>query len=239
MTETECRYEQIETTTWACEKLSDYLLGHKFSIESDHKPLIPLLNTKHLDSLPPRVLRFRLRLARFNYTVFHVPGKDLNSADTLSRAPLTQGTENNKFQTEVEEFVNAMTERSLPATTQHLDEYRKAQKEDPVCKQIVQYLQQGRPDKHSVPPAVAPYWKDRGYLSVCNRLLMYGHRIVVPAPLRCETAEKIHTGHQGIERCRARAAAAVWWPGIGSQITNTVQQFPTILGRGQRLTYLS
>ena len=35
---------------------------------SDHKPLIPLLNTKQLDNMPPRIMRFRLRLSRFDYT---------------------------------------------------------------------------------------------------------------------------------------------------------------------------
>ena len=49
MSETERRYAQIEkealAVTWACEKFTDYILGRKFLIESDHKPLIPLLNT--------------------------------------------------------------------------------------------------------------------------------------------------------------------------------------------------
>ena len=36
------------------------MLGTTFQIESDHKPLIPLLSTKQLDSLPPCTLRFRL-----------------------------------------------------------------------------------------------------------------------------------------------------------------------------------
>ena len=60
MMETEKRYAQIEkealATTWACEKFATYILGMKFLIETDHKPLVPLLGTKHLDSLPPRVL---------------------------------------------------------------------------------------------------------------------------------------------------------------------------------------
>jgi len=29
--------------------------------------MIPLLNTKSLDDLPPRILRFRLRLAKYKY----------------------------------------------------------------------------------------------------------------------------------------------------------------------------
>ena len=64
MSETECRYAQIEkealASTWACEKFSMYVLGKKITIETDHKPLVPLFGTKHLDSLPPRILRFCL-----------------------------------------------------------------------------------------------------------------------------------------------------------------------------------
>jgi len=66
MTETEMRYAQIEkealATTWACERFTNYILGKKVQIETDHKPLVPLLGTKHLDDLPPRILCFRLRL---------------------------------------------------------------------------------------------------------------------------------------------------------------------------------
>ena len=41
MTETEQRYAQVEkealAVTWACERLSDYLIGKNFHIETDHK----------------------------------------------------------------------------------------------------------------------------------------------------------------------------------------------------------
>ncbi len=59
---------------------------------------------------------------------------------------------------------------------------------------------------------------------MCNQLLMYGHRIVVPKSLQEETRLKIHAGHQGIERCRARVASFVWWPGVNQQIAQTVRQ---------------
>ena len=50
MTETERQYAQIEkealATTWACEKSSDFVLWKHIMIETDHKPLVPLLGAK-------------------------------------------------------------------------------------------------------------------------------------------------------------------------------------------------
>ena len=57
MSDTEKRYAQIEkealATVWACDKFASYIVGLKFHIETDHKPLVPLLGSKHLDALPP------------------------------------------------------------------------------------------------------------------------------------------------------------------------------------------
>ena len=70
MTLTEHRYSQIEkedlAVTWACEWFNHYLIGSPFSIVTYHKPLLPLLCTKNLDSLPPRILRFRQKLMKYD-----------------------------------------------------------------------------------------------------------------------------------------------------------------------------
>ena len=92
LTNTESQYAQIEkealAITRACERFSGYILGKHITLETDHKPLVPLLSYKLLDNLPPRVLRFRLRLMKFDYNIHHVPGKLLYTADALSRAPI-------------------------------------------------------------------------------------------------------------------------------------------------------
>jgi len=143
MSETERRYAQIEkealAVTWACEKFSDYILGRSFHIESDHKPLIPILSTKHLDQLPPRVLRFRLRLAKFDYSIEHVPGKLLYTADALSRAPMSDADDDvPQSQEEVEVFIDAVVS-SLPASAQRLQMYHKCQAEDSECTRVQEY----------------------------------------------------------------------------------------------------
>ena len=119
MTETEKRYTQIEkealAVTWVCEKCSTYILGMKFLIETDHKPLVPLLGTKHLDSLPPRVLWFHLCLARFDYDIARVPGKLLY---TLSRAPSASEENDRSLQNEAERMIEVCVGH-LPASTEN------------------------------------------------------------------------------------------------------------------------
>ena len=66
-------------------------------------------------------------------------------------------------------------------------------------------------------PELIPYWKARKYLTLKDDLLLYGNRIVIPTPLRKETLEKVHAGHQGIERCQLRVKYSVWWPGVTSR----------------------
>ncbi len=96
--------------TWACECLSPYLLGLKFKLKTDHKPLVPLLSMTALDELPPRVLWFQLRLMKFTFNIVYVPGKQLITGDTLSRAPtkhtFTQKERDNEA--EVKVFVVAV-----------------------------------------------------------------------------------------------------------------------------------
>ena len=49
-------------------------------MKMDHEPLVSLFSNKILGQ-PPCVLRFRLRLDRFDYQIRHVPGKLLYTAD--------------------------------------------------------------------------------------------------------------------------------------------------------------
>ena len=135
MSGVEQRYAQIEkealATTWACERHSDFLIGKTFHIEIDHKPLVSLLGQKTLDELPPRIQLFRMRLMRFRYSMSHVPGKDLITADALSRAPVVESQEpqDKSFQDECQTYVNAVMS-ALPVTDKRLLEIKQAQADD-------------------------------------------------------------------------------------------------------------
>lgn len=72
--------------TWSCEKFLDYILGSRFKIETNHKPLVPVLS----NDLPPRVLRFRLKMAKIDYSISHVSEKVLYTTDALFRDPIPE-----------------------------------------------------------------------------------------------------------------------------------------------------
>ena len=76
---------------WKLKHWSNLRIGLKFHVETDNKPLVPLFSTKLIDKLSVRIQRFRVRLLSFDFTICHVPGKSLMTADTLSRPPLDKG----------------------------------------------------------------------------------------------------------------------------------------------------
>ncbi|UYV69307.1 K02A2.6-like [Cordylochernes scorpioides] len=207
MTPTEKRYAQIEkealAITCACERFQDFLLGKRFRIETDHKPLISLFSTKELSSLTPRLQRFRMRMMRFGFEIVHIPGKELLDADALSRQPLltTEGGENER---PTSAHINAVLS-SITDKDEMLTKIFEAQQEDTTLKAVVNYLEQGWPDKKKMSQALLSYWHVKDELGVQNGLLMRSCRLVIPASMKLEILDELHAGHFGITKTRLRA----------------------------------
>ena len=172
--------------------------GLQFHIQTDHKPLVPLFSSKHLEELPLRVQRFRMRMMRFQFTISHVPGKDLTIADTLSRAPVSPPSTEDKFlQQETTAYIDFVV-KHLPASEQRLAEIRECQKSDRACQYMVEFCQSGWPEKNALPAEVKPYYTVAAELAVHEDLLLRGNHNVIPPPLHRTLLNKIHCGHQGI-----------------------------------------
>lgn len=67
---------------WAIKRLSKYMYGRGFVIESDHRALQWL---KTMRSENPRLLRWSLVLQEYKFIVRHIAGKENKMADYLSR----------------------------------------------------------------------------------------------------------------------------------------------------------
>ena len=56
-------------------------------------------------------------------------------------------------------------------------------------------------------------------------ILMKGNRAIIPSVLRLEVLEKVHTYHQGIQKCHERAKRGAWWPGLSEQVEDIVKEY--------------
>jgi hypothetical protein len=86
LTPAETRYSTIERellgVVWAVEHFRSYLLGRKFLIKTDHKPLVWV---EKLRETSARICRWKEILAAYNFDIVHTRGVDNVVADYLSR----------------------------------------------------------------------------------------------------------------------------------------------------------
>ena len=68
-----------------------------------------------------------MRMMRFQFTIVHIPGKELVIADALSRSPLKHFCKTDKnLQADCDAYVNLIL-NNLPATDKHLKQLQQAQ----------------------------------------------------------------------------------------------------------------
>lgn len=206
--------------------MSVYLHGlPHFTIETDHKPLVPILNYKPLIEMSPRIQSLRMKLLRFNFTAEHIPGIPLKDADTMSRVPVSTPTLSDEIgEQDISAHVNLVLNH-IPATEKRIQEIIDATKEDFVLQKVITHVQQGWPiHKGQCQADIQPFWDFRGNLTFINGLLLKYSRIVIPSILRVSVLDKIHEGHQGIDKCKRRAQDNIFWPGLNQQIDRIVRK---------------
>ncbi|UYV83446.1 K02A2.6-like [Cordylochernes scorpioides] len=207
LTKTEQGYAQIEkealAITWACERFKDFVVGKTFLIETDHKPLVPIFTTKDLNDLAPRLQRYHMRMLQFSFCIFHTPGKYIITADALSTQPLPGHLpEDEELQEEVEHFVRSIVLHQS-TTDDRLAKIALNQKLEPTLQNVAFYSK-----------------NDRGRKRLTNEREL---RVIIPSNMRKDVLNRIHAGHQGITKCRARAKDHVWWQGVGQEIQDMVK----------------
>lgn len=82
----EAGYSAIEreclAVVWAIQKFHVYLYGKKFTVETDHQPLLYISSARQMNT---RVLRWSLILSEYDFSVRYIPGASNVGADYLSR----------------------------------------------------------------------------------------------------------------------------------------------------------
>ena len=129
LTSVEQRYSQIEKECLdilhGCEKFRLYLLGGHFTVLTDHKPLVTLLNNPNT-TIPLRIERWSPCLQEYHFDINHIQGK-FNPADYCSRH--TTSTNKSVASIVTEAYLNFVLEHAKPVAIS-LDEIRENTKQD-------------------------------------------------------------------------------------------------------------
>ncbi|XP_062702035.1 uncharacterized protein K02A2.6-like isoform X1 [Aedes albopictus] len=214
LTPTEKRYCQTErealAIVWAVERLSVYLLGRKFELETDHKPLEAIFAPT---SRPcARIERWVLRLQSFTFEVKYRKGSN-NIADPLSRMVVEDDAE--EFEKDNKFLILAITESAAV----DVGEIEDAARMDGQLQLVVEALQTGVWNRKEIKD-FEPF---RDELGLVEDLLVRGNKLVVPEQLRKRMLELAHEGHPGESLMKRRLRDRVWWPKMDGEVTSCVK----------------
>ena len=212
--------------TWACEKFDFYLVGRKFEVETDHKPLISLLGEKDLSQLPLRVQRFKMRLMRYDFSISHTPGNCMYIADFLSRPCNPPACEDRDIaECGLVEFYVAHNMKRILTENFQERELLQAIFQDATCIELKKYISLEWPADVSVLSSeLRKLYQVRESLTLYGDIIMYESRLFIPTALRNKYLVLCHEGHQGITKCQRRARQIFWWPGCSRDIEDFISR---------------
>ena len=211
LTEVESRYSQLERemlgVVFGLTRFRQYVLGRHVEVYTDHKPLLPIVQ-KSFDDVPPRLQRWLVSLMPYDYSLKHLPGKQLSCTDTLSRAPLMDSIVSAAESRSLHEYVSLV----LEACPVRITEIQQATTDDGILSKIMQRILTST--WHDISPLEQPYYVVRDQLTVVDGVILLSARIVVPEALRHAVMALAHEGHPGQEAFQDMLRQRVWWPGL-------------------------
>jgi len=89
----------------------------------------------------------------------------------------------------------------LPATEARLEQIKKDQLSDAVCKKLAQYCREGWPIRDKLDGDFKPYLTVVAEHSIKHGLWMRGKRIVIVVAVQREILNRLPPGHQEIGKC--------------------------------------
>ena len=234
LTSSQRNYSQIQKEAlaiiFALKKFYQFLFGRKFTLVTDHKPLLALFGpTKATPALAAnRLARWALFLAQFNYTIEYRKSSEHQNADALSRLPVGEDLSFDREESEQDDdTVCAIESLSLQIRPTDSSLLQKESSKDPVLSKVMRFTKEGWPTNISTSDPIRKFMKISDSLSTCYGCLLYGSRVVIPNVFRSHVLQILHTGHFGIERMKKLARTAVYWPDIDEDIAKLCRSCQT------------
>ncbi|XP_014663228.1 PREDICTED: uncharacterized protein K02A2.6-like [Priapulus caudatus] len=201
-------------------KFHQYLYGRKWTLVTDHKPLVSILGPK--SGIPTlaaaRMQRSAIILSTYDYNIDYRKSVEHANADCMSRQPhedSSVGCDSRVYACEVA--------RELSVTATMIAE---ATRRGSVHSRVLDYMMSGWPEYlHSEP--LKPHHVRRHELSVEQGCILWGNGVIIPGLLRDRLLKDLHWEHPGISTIKAIARSYVWWPSLDREIECTVKEYST------------
>ena len=218
--------KELLAIVFACKRFNQFIYGKQVTVESDHKPL-EAITTKPLSQAPSQIRRLLIRLQKYQPMVKYIPGKFLFIEDTLPRVYLPVKGEQQELNEDIEVMVHSMV-TEIPASPEKIEELKKEMAKDEALSQLKKQMIEGWPNhKHETQQNIAIYWNIRHDLSEAESLIFKDHQLVTPTAMRRDMPNLIHESHLGIEKCKSRARAILFWPGMSKDIHQKMSKCAT------------
>ncbi|XP_058975615.1 uncharacterized protein K02A2.6-like [Musca domestica] len=234
LTQAEKNYSQIEkeglALIFAVQRFHKMLFGRKFTLHTDHKPLLAIFGSKK--GVPiytaNRLQRWALILLAYNFEIKYTNTKDFGHADVLSR--LVKNHEKPaddfivasiSFEEDIRNEINE-TMSVLPVSFKMIVD---ATTKDTDLQMVLKYIQTEWPEsKKNINPSIIQFFNRKENLSTFDGCILFNNRIVIPKSYQRQILQQLHRGHLSAERSKAIARSYVYWPNIDKQIEDFVRK---------------
>ena len=174
----EKNYAQIQkealAIVWGVKKFFCYLFGRKFTLLTDHQPLISIFGPKK--GIPATAAslmqRYALFLQGYDYDIEYKSSKSHANCDGLSRLPYSHGEE--LPDSDSAEIYNLSQLDSLPVCA---NDVKREMRRDPTLSKVLDFTMNGWTYKPQ-DEILKPFYMRRHELSVQNGCLMWGIRVI-------------------------------------------------------------
>ena len=221
LSKAERNYSQIDREglglIFGVKKFHKFLWGRKFNLITDHKPLLGLFgeNRPIPEHSSPRVQRWAITLAAYDYVMKHKPGIE-NNADGLSRLPLSCDSLN--YIPEEIDYLFAIVEN----TPVKVNDIQTETHKDECLIKVYDYCVNGWPE-NTVPDILKPYHSRKAELSLENGCILWGSRVIIPKSLQNDVLITLHDTHIGMSKMKSLARSWFWWPNMDADIERFVK----------------